>query len=251
MRRMFIVGNDAFLVGSMRVALRYLSGINVVGLLDDEDGFEQAIREAEPDFVIIDANGDPNRALRRLRTVRAELPAALAIVVTAEAVPELLADVAELGAIGCVGGTSLLAQLNALLAESPARDAGRGHVAVAVAGARDDGPPAAPVHALPPPPVCPLTARELEILRSVAKGHTNARIGRELWVTEQTVKFHLSKVYRKLGVANRTEASRYALLNDLFEAPRHERRPVARHGLNGNGNGAVPSGRPILNAAGR
>ena len=62
---------------------------------------------------------------------------------------------------------------------------------------------------------CPLTDRELEILRLVAEGHTNGRIARELWVTEQTVKFHLSNTYRKLGVANRTEASRYAHMHDL------------------------------------
>ncbi len=57
---------------------------------------------------------------------------------------------------------------------------------------------------------CPLTTRELEILGLAAQGYTNGRIARELWVTEQTVKFHLSNTYRKLGVANRTEASRYA-----------------------------------------
>ncbi|CAN5146810.1 hypothetical protein BH20ACT16_BH20ACT16_07160 [soil metagenome] len=39
-----------------------------------------------------------------------------------------------------------------------------------------------------------------------------------LWVTEQTVKFHLSNTYRKLGVANRTEASHYAHINNLVAA---------------------------------
>ena len=63
-----------------------------------------------------------------------------------------------------------------------------------------------------------LTDRELEILKLVSEGHTNGRIARELWVTEQTVKFHLSNTYRKLGVANRTEASRYAHMNDLLAA---------------------------------
>ena len=52
----------------------------------------------------------------------------------------------------------------------------------------------------------------------MAEGNTNARIGRQLWVTEQTVKFHLSNIYRKLGVSNRTEASRYALMNGLAGA---------------------------------
>jgi DNA-binding NarL/FixJ family response regulator len=44
----------------------------------------------------------------------------------------------------------------------------------------------------------------------VAEGLSNQKIAKQLWVTEQTVKFHLSNIYRKLGVANRTEASRWA-----------------------------------------
>ncbi len=42
------------------------------------------------------------------------------------------------------------------------------------------------------------------------------RIGKQLWVTEQTVKFHLSNIYRKLGVSNRTEASRYAFTHGML-----------------------------------
>lgn len=55
-----------------------------------------------------------------------------------------------------------------------------------------------------------LTKREAEILRLVAEGLTNAQLARMLWLSEQTVKFHLSNIYRKLGVGNRTEASRWA-----------------------------------------
>ena len=61
-----------------------------------------------------------------------------------------------------------------------------------------------------------LTKRELEILRLVAEGYSNARLARMLWVTEQTVKFHLSNIYRKLDVANRTEASRWAQVHNLL-----------------------------------
>jgi DNA-binding NarL/FixJ family response regulator len=61
-----------------------------------------------------------------------------------------------------------------------------------------------------------LTRRELEILRLVAEGHSNAELARTLWVTEQTIKFHLSNIYRKLEVANRTEASRWAQLHGLL-----------------------------------
>jgi DNA-binding NarL/FixJ family response regulator len=61
-----------------------------------------------------------------------------------------------------------------------------------------------------------LTKREVEILRLVAEGHSNSQLAKMLWVTEQTVKFHLSNIYRKLEVANRTEASRWAQLHGLL-----------------------------------
>ena len=64
-----------------------------------------------------------------------------------------------------------------------------------------------------------MTRRELEILKLVAEGHSNAALARMLWVTEQTVKFHLSNVYRKLDVTNRTEASRWAQRNGCSTAP--------------------------------
>ena len=78
--------------------------------------------------------------------------------------------------------------------------------------------PAATVHSIDEASV--LTRRELEILQLVAEGKSNAQVGRTLWVTEQTVKFHLSNVYRKLDVANRTEASRWAQMRNLLPATR-------------------------------
>jgi DNA-binding NarL/FixJ family response regulator len=64
-----------------------------------------------------------------------------------------------------------------------------------------------------------LTKREREILQLVAEGYSNAQLARMLWVTEQTVKFHLSNVYRKLNVSNRTEAARWAQLHGLVPTP--------------------------------
>jgi DNA-binding NarL/FixJ family response regulator len=61
-----------------------------------------------------------------------------------------------------------------------------------------------------------LTRREVEILRLVAEGHSNSALAKMLWVTEQTVKFHLANIYRKLDVANRTEASRWAHLHGVL-----------------------------------
>ena len=74
----------------------------------------------------------------------------------------------------------------------------------------------------PDPAAHQLTRRELEILRLVAEGHSNSQLAQLLWVTEQTVKFHLSNIYRKLNVANRTEASRWAQLNGLLSNQREQ-----------------------------
>jgi DNA-binding NarL/FixJ family response regulator len=48
------------------------------------------------------------------------------------------------------------------------------------------------------------------LVRALARGLSNKQISQELWITEQTVKFHLSNIYRKLDVANRTGAARWA-----------------------------------------
>jgi DNA-binding NarL/FixJ family response regulator len=63
-----------------------------------------------------------------------------------------------------------------------------------------------------------LTARELEVLTLVADGLTSSDVARRLWVSLPTVKFHLSRIYEKLGVTNRTAAVRWAQSHGLLEA---------------------------------
>lgn len=62
-----------------------------------------------------------------------------------------------------------------------------------------------------------LTRREVEVLGLVSRGMTNRAVARYLWVTSETVKFHLSNIYRKLGVSNRSEASQWALENGVAD----------------------------------
>jgi DNA-binding NarL/FixJ family response regulator len=65
-----------------------------------------------------------------------------------------------------------------------------------------------------------LTARELEVLGLVARGLSNADIGRELFIGEATVKTHLIRAFAKLGVADRTAAVTAAYAAGLIELPR-------------------------------
>jgi DNA-binding NarL/FixJ family response regulator len=73
-----------------------------------------------------------------------------------------------------------------------------------------------------------LSDRELELLGFVTRGASNAQIARALWVSDQTVKFHLSRIYRKLGVSSRTEAAWVARSQGLVgDAPASAGQPPA------------------------
>jgi DNA-binding NarL/FixJ family response regulator len=219
MKRLFIIGDDEFMVQAMRFALRYTSGVSLFGVVDGHGSLRQAVREADPDLVAIDGVTEPASAPSRVLQVREEAPDAKILLLTAPLEAEAMEQVLDAGAMVFVCRARRIPDIAALLRDvgeprpQPVRTVpepvGRPALQAVPAPA-----PATPVLREPEP--CPLTNRELEILKAVAEGHTNARIGRSLWVTEQTVKFHLSNIYRKLGVANRTEASRYALMNGLF-----------------------------------
>ena len=74
----------------------------------------------------------------------------------------------------------------------------------------------APAPGSPPPKrAAGLSEKEVAVLAELANGQTNKQIAARLWLSEQTVKFHLRNIYRKLGIKSRTEALRYAYEHDL------------------------------------
>jgi DNA-binding NarL/FixJ family response regulator len=72
--------------------------------------------------------------------------------------------------------------------------------------------PASPTNAYP----AGLSAREVEVLRFVAQGMTNAQIATELFISPRTVNAHLRSIYHKLGFSTRAEATRFASEHDLL-----------------------------------
>jgi DNA-binding NarL/FixJ family response regulator len=199
-----IVADHSFVVQAIRLALRQTAGFQVVGFFDGRGSVRNALAELRPDVVLVDDMQETDNALARLREIAEDAPQAKALLLTLQMDSTWLEEAFDAGAHAVVSKTVHPVSLGTLL-----REISHGNV----------------VHRFEKRPAtileedCPLTDRELEILQLVSEGHTNGRIARELWVTEQTVKFHLSNTYRKLGVANRTEASRYAHLHNLT-APR-------------------------------
>src|SRR3954451_7758974 len=200
MKRLLIIADHSLVVHAIRLALRQIAGFKVVGFIDGRQSVSQHLIDAKPDVVLVDDMHERQHALDRLAEVGEHAPQARSILLAASMDDESLDQMFEAGATTVLSKAVHPVALGTLL-----REVVQGNVVHAPRRTRST------VAA----EKCPLTARELEILRLAAQGYTNGRIARELWVTEQTVKFHLSNTYRKLGVANRTEASRYAHLHDL------------------------------------
>lgn len=169
------------------------------------------VEEHRPDLLITELEGpggEPS-ALALIERSRAAVPSLRAIVLSMHQDRQVIDAALVAGASAYVVKTAHPEDL-----ASAVRQAFEHSVYLA------GGPTLAPVPAEPPRDAADepgLTRRELEILRLVSEGHSNAQLARMLWVTEQTVKFHLSNIYRKLDVANRTEASRWAQLHGLLD----------------------------------
>jgi DNA-binding NarL/FixJ family response regulator len=84
-----------------------------------------------------------------------------------------------------------------------------------------------------------LTRRELEILQLVSGGRSNRQVAEILWVADQTVKFHLANIYRKLNVGSRFEAARWARERGLLDVVVDSDATTAASDRSGNGNGGV------------
>jgi DNA-binding NarL/FixJ family response regulator len=202
--RALIVTDDPLSATAIRRCLRSGSFHDVVDRYADARGpCAAVVAELAPDIVIVDETDCPDNALARIAEVRAALPDTKIVLLSLRMDPALLSKATSAGADSAISKTPSTLSLGALL-----REVAAGNVFHAFA----------PRDATAPTPITGLTVRELEILRLVAAGASNSVIGRELWITEQTVKFHLSNVFRKLGVSNRTQASHHAYVHGLLNA---------------------------------
>ena len=203
-----IVTDNGFAAEAIRRSFRNTSGVRVAGFVDGRRACGTAVAEAQPDVVIVDEMTWAATALTRISEIRSAAPSAKIIALISRPGADWVDDAVRAGAHAAIAKTVQPGTLALLVREIWA---GTVHHAFGVRAASSR----IQEHAT-------LTPRELEILRLVAAGASNAGIARDLWITEQTVKFHLSNVYRKLDVANRTEASHYAHVHglaDLFARP--------------------------------
>jgi DNA-binding NarL/FixJ family response regulator len=194
------------MVEGTKQALERAGGFEVVGEAVNGVQVLPLMRRLKPELVLLDLRMPQMDGLTALAKIRKEFPDVKVAILSVSQDPELIQTALKRGASAYIVKSIAPEDLAAAL-----RQAIDGNVFTTAGVTEDPGERAARDAGL--------TERELVIVRAVARGLSNEAIAKELWVAEQTVKFHLTNIYRKLGVSNRTEATRYAYQHGLVDAP--------------------------------
>jgi DNA-binding NarL/FixJ family response regulator len=215
MIRVLLANDHRLVVLGVRAALGDAGDIEVVGEAVDGKDVLSLVDQLAPDVILLDIGMPDLDGLRCLSLLRKQHPLLKVVVLSA------FADTAHAHAALTQGASGYLVLKRVdpnELAEAVRQVIG-GTIRP-VLGVRESGAPGRATSQK-------LTERELEIVAAVARGLSNRSISRDLCVTEQTVKFHLTNVYRKLGVFNRTQAMHRAYQLGLVETPLVEAVEVA------------------------
>ena len=202
--RVLIADDHRLIVEGTRQALERAGGFEVVGEAVNGVQVLPLIRRLKPELVLLDLRMPQMDGLTCLSKIRKEFPDVKVAMLSVSQDAELIQTALKRGASAYIVKSIDPADLAAAL-----RQAIDGNVFTTAGVTEDPGQRAARDAGL--------TDRELVIVRAVARGLSNEAIAKELWVAEQTVKFHLTNIYRKLGVSNRTEAARYAFEQGLVD----------------------------------
>ena len=208
--KVLIADDHRLVLDGIRRALEEVDDMEVVGEAMNGTQVLPLVRRTNPDVVLLDMSMPQMDGLACIDQLKKHAPDVKVIMLSAYKDPEHVQAAFQRGAHGYI-----VKSVNPVDLPSAIRQAMDGTffspLGLLAAGGADTAAVASG-----------LTDRELEILKALARGLSNQQIAKEFWVTEQTVKFHLSNIYRKLQVANRTEAARYAYEHGLADSPLYE-----------------------------
>jgi len=206
-----LVDDHAVVRKGLRALLEREPGLEVSG--EAEDG-EQAVRAADrlrPDVILMDLEMPGIGGVEATRRIVAQRPESRVVVLTSHAAEEDVFPALKAGALSYLLKHSAPEEVLQAI-----HRAHRGetvlHPAIARMVLHELHRPAHPGR---PPTADPLSERELDVLRLIARGMSNQEIADSLVVGEATVRSHVSAILRKLQLASRTQAALYALREGL------------------------------------
>ena len=211
--RLLIADDHALMLEAIHLALENEPQFEIVGQAESGSQLLPLVDQTEPDLVLLDLLMPGIDGLTCIKLLRKRFPGLRIVVLSAQDSDEVIDAALRAGAhayvVKTVEPAVLAAALRQAIHKRSSRPIGRAerrmHPAVEERG---------------------LTTRELEVLRALAEGKSNREIAQALWLTEQTVKFHLTSIYRKLDVKSRTQAVQWAYHNGQASAD-HEAAQVA------------------------
>ncbi len=204
--RVVIADDHRLMLDGIRRALESDGGFEIVGETQDGTQVRSIVDRTSPDLVLLDVRMPRMDGLACLDEIHKRYPEIKVVMLSASTSPELIAAALRRGASAYLSKSVDPTDLPSTL-----RQIAGGHVWGSSGTASDEGDDG--------PKALGLTDREIAILQALARGLSNAEIAKELWVTQQTVKFHLTNIYRKLGAKNRTQATRIAHQHGLVDSP--------------------------------
>jgi DNA-binding NarL/FixJ family response regulator len=203
--KVLIADDHKLIVDGIKRALEESPDFEVVGEASSGSQVLPLVGRTNPDLVLLDLRMPGADGLTCLAQIKKRHPDVKVVVLSVSTDQNVIQTALQRGA-----SAYIVKSINPIDLPSALRQAVEGTVYSAI-GLPEPGEN--------PARAAGLTDRETTILAALARGLSNEAIGKELWVAEQTVKFHLTNIYRKLGVSNRTEAARLAYQHGLVDSP--------------------------------
>ena len=206
MRRLKILMADdhRLMLHAIRLALEGDEDIEIVGEADSGPKVLPLVGQTDPDLVLLDIRMPGMDGLTVLERLRARYPQVRVAMLSAVEDPSVMQAAFNRGA-----SAFIVKHIDPRDLPAAIRQAIEGTIFQ----------PLGLLEGVDPAQEADLSKREVTILQALQSGRSNKQIAKELFLAEQTVKFHLTNIYRKLGVNSRTEAVRYAYEHGLAERP--------------------------------
>ena len=200
-----LADDHAVVRSALRMLLDAEPGMEVVAEAGDVDGAIRYVRGHRPEVLILDLNMPGRASLEAIPDIAEASPETRIVVLTMQSEPAFAREAMQAGVLGYILKEAADAEL-----VKAVRLAAEGQTYLQPdLGAR--------LAAEPPGPPDDLSARELEILRLIALGHTNAEIAEQLVISVRTVESHRAHIQQKLRVSKRSELVRYALERGMLD----------------------------------